>query len=162
MGRSMRVCLYFVIILTPALGNGGWFGPDNYEECVLEKMESQNRDMKRVVEKACEKKFPYEKKLINYDENIDVSFNGEQGLIYILVRNNGNYELTRFRGNFSLKSCRESKRDSDFTLALTIPVGQLKEDDYQNIQSGVRSTGDSKIYKCMHDIYTIWGRLKDE
>jgi hypothetical protein len=38
--------------------NAGWFGPSNYEECVLEKMKGQSRYMFNAAMRACDDKFP--------------------------------------------------------------------------------------------------------
>lgn len=56
------VCIGFILsILAPLDARAGWFGPDNYEDCILEKMKDQPRNMMPYAEDACEKKFPYEK-----------------------------------------------------------------------------------------------------
>jgi hypothetical protein len=46
------------LILIPTSSQAAWFGPDNYEECVLEKMKGQNKAMIQTARKACERQFP--------------------------------------------------------------------------------------------------------
>src|SRR3989344_2744502 len=58
---------FALFILTPLDVRAGWFGPDNYDECILEKMKDQPRNMMPYARDACEKKFPYEKPLTSHD-----------------------------------------------------------------------------------------------
>ena len=58
---------FALFILMPLDVGAGWFGPDNYEDCVLEKMKDQPRNMMPYARDACEKKFPYEKPLTPHD-----------------------------------------------------------------------------------------------
>ncbi len=50
-----------VSMACPVLALGGWFGPSNYEECVLDKMKNITSDVAaRAIASACRKKFPAE------------------------------------------------------------------------------------------------------
>lgn len=51
-------CVASVFLAPTALA--GMFGPDNYEECVLEKMKGQEKHMLPTARGACTKKFPPE------------------------------------------------------------------------------------------------------
>ena len=55
----MKKLLIFLFIWMPIPAMGGWFGPSNYEECILKNMKGVTSD-KAVLEirKACRAKFP--------------------------------------------------------------------------------------------------------
>ena len=57
MKRLFTVLFLWIWMSTPAMG--GWFGPSNYEECILKNMKGVTSD-KAVLEirKACRAKFP--------------------------------------------------------------------------------------------------------
>ncbi len=55
----------FVVLVAgcPAAGISGWFGPSDYDECILENMQGVESDMAaRYVHVACRRMFPEEKK----------------------------------------------------------------------------------------------------
>ncbi len=60
---DIRVALGILVGVIPTLALGGWFGPGNYEGCVLEKMKGHESRMMSYAREACEKEFPYEKDL---------------------------------------------------------------------------------------------------
>jgi hypothetical protein len=41
-----------------SFANIGWFGPGNFQECMLEKMKGQPPNMSTFVYKACNEQFP--------------------------------------------------------------------------------------------------------
>lgn len=51
-------CVLLLLLFCSTSAQSGWLGPDNYEECVLEKMKGQDRSMRSTAQKACRKKFP--------------------------------------------------------------------------------------------------------
>ena len=58
--------------------NAGWFGPSNYEECVLEKMKGQLPYMVKTARDACRLKFPCNDKfLVAYQKCMDQLAHGE-------------------------------------------------------------------------------------
>ena len=58
MKRLYTVICLFIWMPIPAMG--GWFGPSNYEECILENMKGVTSDKAaRAIERACRAKFPH-------------------------------------------------------------------------------------------------------
>ena len=57
MKRLFAVICLFIWMPIPAMG--GWFGPSNYEECILENMKGVASDAAvRAIARVCRKKFP--------------------------------------------------------------------------------------------------------
>lgn len=57
MKRLFTVICLFIWMPTPAMG--GWFGPSNYEECILKNMKGVASDKAAmVIMRVCRKKFP--------------------------------------------------------------------------------------------------------
>ncbi len=106
--------LYIFLMLLPFNVNAGWFGPDNYEECVLERMKGQDKAMIQIARKACEKKFPFEKVLdYNYRNNIEISWFRDDSNLYLEINeNHGEYNLTRCNAAFTILS---GKIDDELT-----------------------------------------------
>jgi len=49
---------YMALALTPSASLAAWFGPDNYEECILESMKGVTSDTAaREIRSACHRKF---------------------------------------------------------------------------------------------------------
>ena len=95
--------------------NSGLFGPDNYDECLLDKMKGQSKNMRQTVNKICERKFPYEKVIwssegnYNYIERdeVRVNWSSSDGRIFATLVNNSEYEITRVtRAIGKVKSCK--------------------------------------------------------
>lgn len=58
MKRLFTVICLFIWMPIPAMG--GWFGPSNYEECILENMKGVASDEAvRAIKRACRAKFPH-------------------------------------------------------------------------------------------------------
>jgi hypothetical protein len=144
--------LYVAFAMFPLSAFAGWFGPDNYEDCVLEKMKGQNKAMISTARKACEKQFPYEKELYGYHDNIEIGWFSDASRLYLRIENNyGEYTVTKYKANFSKKQCDETKTSSDYTLTKTFVFSTGK-----SASVSVENAGE---YKCMQT-ETIWGRLR--
>jgi hypothetical protein len=65
----VRILYLIIVILSTNTAYAGWFGPDNYEDCILEKMRGQHKNMIHTARIACEKSFPYEKIIYNKKYN---------------------------------------------------------------------------------------------
>lgn len=81
--------LYIVLLLSfPSISYAGWFGPDNYEECMLERMKGQLKNMVSIAGKSCRNDFPeeiVEVKEVQYDDipyNVFRKFKGGMSLNY--------------------------------------------------------------------------------
>lgn len=119
--------LVFFLMLSSS-ANSGLFGPDNYDECLLDKMKGQPNNMRNTVYKVCERKFPYEKVIwssegtYNYIEldEVRVSWISSDGRIFATLVNNSEYEITRVTRKFGkVKNCNENADMSEFPFSLT-------------------------------------------
>lgn len=54
----MRTLLIVAGLMISLPAYAGWFGPSNYEECVLNKMKGQKADIEDTARDACRIKFP--------------------------------------------------------------------------------------------------------
>ena len=85
----------------------GWFGPDNYEECVVDKMKGQDKSMLKMVEKACEAKFPKPVSVAEYagfGDNKEIKIDWMGNVVKVL-KNDTTYEITEVIMIFSRKKC---------------------------------------------------------
>lgn len=111
---------FALFILMPLDVRAGWFGPDNYEDCVLEKMKDQPRNMMSYAQDACEKKFPYEKALVPYD---NFSFLGGNSGNYA----SSNLEISRCDTSSSSISICISKNETDYRITRAIMAFSTKK-----------------------------------
>lgn len=62
----VRVFLVFLVAYSIGNSYAGWFGPSNYEECILDKMkDAKNNYAAAAIANACRKKFPREVKAVS-------------------------------------------------------------------------------------------------
>lgn len=129
------------------------FGPDNYEECVLEKMKGQNKSMIHTARKACEKKFPYEKTLEFYGDKIEISWYSDQNSLNLSITENyGNYDITRYKSIFSEKECADIKSSNDYTLE---KLFKFKK----GIKTATINLKGANQYQCMRTV-KMWGKIR--
>lgn len=152
----LRVSTILTIsILIPCLGFSGWFGANNFEECVLEKMKGQNKSLINFARKACENKFPYEKEIDLDKENIKISWSNEGGYLSITVKKRSdNYILTRIDAIFSKKDWTEINGRSDYNLSKTFTFSPDP-----NIAGAIVEVHDPESYKTMA-VEKSWGIMK--
>jgi hypothetical protein len=87
--RKVRQLLNSVLLVSFSFGaNADWFGPDNYEECVLEKMKGQPKEMMWTAQTACEKKFSFEKELYDYSDDLEINWVTSGSNIYLVIEEN--------------------------------------------------------------------------
>lgn len=55
---SITLCCLTCLWYSTVSVNAGWFGPSNYQECVLGKMKGQAGDMLPTAQSACNLQFP--------------------------------------------------------------------------------------------------------
>ena len=119
--------LVFFLMLSSS-ANSGLFGPDNYDECLLDQMKGQSNNMRGTVNKICERKFPYEKKLWSHNTNyntiehdqISTSWEKSDGRIFLSLVNNSKYEITRVTKFFGkVKSCKRPITEEQLPFELT-------------------------------------------
>jgi len=142
------------LLILPFFSTGviaGIFGPDNYEECVLEKMEGQAKALIPIAKKACEKKFPYEKSLGDYEGLYDYTWGAKGEKAAIVIRNNiGKYKITKLEVTFSNDACSQSSVQTNF-LTKTLVV----EDGVKSVFEDRNADG----FRCAV-INNVWGILK--
>ncbi len=154
MNKSKIIAILFVACMNfPSFTYAGWFGPNNYDDCVLEKMKGQDKSMLYTARKACEKEFPFEKELPDYKEDIEIGWYNEVSSLHLDIQKNfGEYEITRYRASFSKKSCDEVESTSDYAISKTFDFSSGGN------SSSVRLENASE-FKCMRTD-TIWGKYK--
>lgn len=55
----MKTSIFAALILISSTANAGWFGPDNYDDCILESIKpSMAKEAVFAVKNACRSKFP--------------------------------------------------------------------------------------------------------
>jgi hypothetical protein len=62
----MRKLLIAAGLMISLPAYAGWFGPANYDECVLDTMKGQREYMMSSAESACRTRFPYTQKELDY------------------------------------------------------------------------------------------------
>mgnify|MGYP001395754386 CR=1 FL=1 len=63
MFRKTKTVAIFTFFVLPISASANWFGPDNYEDCVLEGIPEAKTDLAvKIVMATCRDKFPSEKK----------------------------------------------------------------------------------------------------
>lgn len=56
---NFRIAASSLVILFSTTASAGWFGPSNYDECILESMKGVTSDVAaRLVARSCREKFP--------------------------------------------------------------------------------------------------------
>jgi hypothetical protein len=147
----VTILLGIVILLLTFIVRGNFFGPDNYGECVLDKMKGQNEEMIFTANQLCEKKFPYEKALGNYTDEIEISWYTDQNSLNLsIIENYGEYEITRYKASFSEKKCEDVKSPDDYTLEATFKFKK-------GTKSASISLKNSNKYQCMRT-ERMWGK----
>jgi hypothetical protein len=93
--------------------NAGWFGPANYDECMLEKMKGQGYYMAEIAKAACLLKFPPQPKPEPKEEEVllneqFIRFNWcaweETNKQMCIVNKPDNYTITKVNVRFSAKN----------------------------------------------------------
>jgi hypothetical protein len=128
--------------------------PRSYHECVLEKMKGQPREMRFHARELCESKFPFEKKLSNYEGSIDSGWSSTPGSLRIWINGNfGEHRITRYRASFSVRDCADILLNTPhaYTISKTFNFGP---DEYSAV---VYLGNDAEQHKCMRtdEIYGI-------
>ena len=69
--KSLRPAFFAFVLAYPLTVTAGLFGPDNYEECILDSMKGVTSDVAaRAIAGACAKKFPAEKPAANMRDEV--------------------------------------------------------------------------------------------
>ena len=84
------------------------FGPDNYDDCVLEKLkgESNTREIRYYAQKSCDRDFPQVKEITNYSVKIDPwSWSVKNGELYFTFAQPSEYVVTSVKVHLMKKAC---------------------------------------------------------
>lgn len=157
---KIRVTLLIIGAMLPSLSNAGWFGPSNYDECVLDQMKDQAKNMIYHARNYCESKFPYEKKLVNYLSQIEHSWWTKGEKVFLSIKNPGTYRITHISVNiyqtthplnpyFQSDNCEHISRSSSQRVVFRFTPNQT---------TSFSSVPYADNYKCM-DSLEIWGIL---
>ncbi|GAB6111556.1 hypothetical protein [Desulfomicrobium salsuginis] len=139
---------FVFIFFYSSVATAGWFGPSNFDECVIEGMKGQDKSMVRLVAKMCEKKFPFEKKLsFDYLGHIKYEWIPRQESISFEIKeNSGDYIVTKIMASFTTEECEGNK--SNNLENATIKIGDL-ELSYADFQAGFPEVPKRDIVKTI-------------
>jgi hypothetical protein len=84
MKHTSSLLLVAVVLMTPLAANAGWFGPNNYEECMLDKMKGQTDSMYLTARTACAKLFKLEQEMLS-TRGVVKAWDYESGSVTITV-----------------------------------------------------------------------------
>ena len=161
--RMKMKAILVMLLVAPHLAIAGWFGPDNYDECIVDKMKGQEKSMMSRVVSACRSKFPQPYSIAEYagwsdksSKEILIDWLGEEVKV---VKNDSPYTVTEVILKFSKKDCDELTKSSqpdpftfydspNFSFKIAGSVGRAEQ--------GFNPA----IYKCAR-LYDVLG-LKNE
>lgn len=170
--KISTAALMIFIFFYPIISNAGWFsGPENYDECMLEKMKGQDKSMRGHAMRACRKLFPIEpvEKEIFWIEwsKIKTAWRQNGSTIEITIEENlSNYNISKIVATFSTQKC--GKEDLEFTLTEDFIFRDENPSRLKKIFSSENEEwkttsfvqiSDNQKYECMRE-KTIWGYPK--
>jgi len=145
-----------LIIFCPLIVDAGWFSnPENFEECVLEKMKGQDKSMRIYAIRACRKLFPQEEELTYFHtQNIEISWSyvSSSSVELTIEKNESSYRISKCIASFSIKKCDETQSNEDYIFTETF----LFKDGKQKSRLKIKKANQ---YNCMGKM-SIWGFLK--
>lgn len=169
---AQKKLLYIFLAVLPCSVNAGWFCPENYEDCVLEKMKGQDKSMISVARKACEKKFPFEKVLdVNQENKIKIDWFIDESHLYLeITENYGEYNVTRCEAVFSSLDNQNDNLTEDEKIDVflngcsDLPIDKKWTKFAFVFSNGKTSASvpadDTKQYDGMC-IIQLWGRMRE-
>jgi hypothetical protein len=83
----------------------GFFGPKNFDECVLKRMKGQNDKMLGHARAACLKEFPSPRRLVRGDEVEHQWCETSRDSIFVCVELKRDVKITEVFGAFSKEAC---------------------------------------------------------
>ena len=154
--------LALVSILTglpgPVFADLFW-GPDNFDDCFVERMKGQDRSMGMVVRRACEREFEVElnseaRKLVNIEWTESTS----DSATFTVGQNDSDFKIYRAILRFSEVECGEAK-DDDFNITGTVDFSSWRPHTDPRLQATIKLANSSKL-KCMRTKVLIGKRFK--
>lgn len=122
----MKAISYIIllILVSPVSTSAGFFGPSNYDECVLDNMKGVTSDQAaRAIQAACRKKFPIEKEdLSKYDSITEEKLDNISGRAGIQFGNYFGGYLYNGNGDVTIKQV---------TIVIETKIGnEMKNNEY--------------------------------
>lgn len=162
----MKIIKSIFLILIFPIGNcyAGWFGPSNYEECILEKMkEAKTNSAAFAIATACRSKFPNKERVVAEEPPQELpSEVVDQLIVKCHAQLNAEEEpeppsMRLFRPDRNAPQCSLYNGNSEWSIfSLIIRIKDLDSGDYHDFNvltghqyggGGVRPlTMDSPIY----------------
>jgi hypothetical protein len=123
--------LFLVLLVCPAVSFAGWFGPSNYDECVLDSMKGVTSDMAaRAIMRSCRDKFPEKRpKDTQVPSTVVAQLDGRAGMSYGFFKGNiynGNRDWTITQMTIVLIAKVKDKstvkpRPREYNVDVTVP-----------------------------------------
>ncbi len=107
-----RLVMTLVAVLAVPSANAGIFGPDNYDECMLDYLKGEeNKTLIRLrdyASSACETKFPYEKDITSMKDDVTTSWWKDSDKVFLKITDNfSGYHVDRVKARL-LPVCNPS------------------------------------------------------
>jgi len=123
-------CVCFLVCCGNTVAHAGWFGYDNYEDCMHGRMKGQSQAMYSTADKACKKEFKVEFDIavsdVKWEYVIDVS---GKPIVSITNASEGtdDYQITSGEFTFSEKPCESlTLTQADFSKPVLLRFVQGK------------------------------------
>lgn len=151
----MTAVINVILLFGMSPAQAGWFGPSNFDDCVLEKMRGQAPNMIGVARSACRAQFPEEILLqegIHYKKGqIKNSwYNTSKDTITISIdENKTDYKVTRVVIKPMKEPCDSPNLRVDDEVEAKSPMFGSKY---------VADVPDASVIKCA--VIEIWGKKK--
>lgn len=145
------------ILLFPITCIAGFFGPDNFEECVLKEMKGQDKSMSGVAMKLCRERFPKKPKQKEAPNDAELKYGG--ALAWWEWHDEGHrIQKMFFLKNLFLRRVYMDKnyyisahKNDDYSLSANAYFF-VDCEPYTEINTGQKySDGEDKVLKCSED-----------
>jgi hypothetical protein len=128
--------IFLIFLIVPVVSFARWFGPSNYDECVLDSMKGVTSDLAaRAIMRSCSEKFPKKKPneipaplsvVSQLDGRARMSYGFVKGNIY---NGNKDWTITQVTINILVKD-KSSAQKSPREYNVDLTVSPLKNEDF--------------------------------
>jgi hypothetical protein len=148
--------------------NSGWFGPANYDECMLEKMKGQGYYMAEIAKETCRLKFqpkpapkPKEEEVLLNERFIHFNWCAweKTSKQICMVDKPDNYTITKVTVDFSAKSPCERIPPPDFSVPLSDQYEWQYRRFYEDLNNWITITGEKAYFSPTYTFKTPPGNL---
>lgn len=146
-----HLVMTLVAVLAAPMVSAGIFGPDNYDECMLDYLKGESGKATSAVllyaEKACEQKFPYSKDITALKESISTSWWTESGKVFLEITENfSGYNVDRVSAKL-LPVCKpldvyDKLKNQEDSISVNFTFRG-------NVSQSSVSVDDGSIFNCM-------------